>query len=229
MVSGVTPGLQLSLGSESVYLLWQRAVWWPKARTLFVADMHLGKEATFRAAAIPIPDQTHEQLARLDALISLTQATRLVVLGDMIHARQGRCPITFDLVRQWRTNHAELQLQLVRGNHDRSSGDPPDDWQVQCLTDPTEEGPFRLQHEPRPPATGIALAGHLHPTVWLHGAARDRLKLTCFMLRDNVLVLPAFSPFVDGKAIRPTVGDRIFGICEDQVLDLTANRAGNQA
>ena len=42
-------------GSERLWLLPERAVWLPQARTLLLADLHLGKAETFQAHGIPLP------------------------------------------------------------------------------------------------------------------------------------------------------------------------------
>ncbi len=46
---GVCHALDVVLCDERVQLLADRALYWPRARTLFVADVHLGKAAAFRA------------------------------------------------------------------------------------------------------------------------------------------------------------------------------------
>jgi uncharacterized protein len=210
--------LSISLAGEILTLLPQRAVWWAAQKTVFVADLHFGKEATFRAAAIPVPDQTTQNLKCLTSVIDETQAERLVILGDLIHARRGRCEQTFSLISQWRNAHADLKIELVRGNHDQSAGDPPAAWRIECWCEPLIMLPFLLCHHPQTVPGHIVLAGHLHPTVRLTGPARDSLKLPCFLLRDGILNLPAFSCFIDGAAVRGRPGDRVFGISEQQVV-----------
>ena len=90
-----------TLAGERLELHPERAVHWPARRTLFVADVHLGKEHVFGRRGIPIPGGiSAAQLARLAALVARTAAERLVVLGDLMHdaptdrARTGRarCP-----------------------------------------------------------------------------------------------------------------------------------------
>ena len=210
----------LCLAGETLTLLPQRAVWWEREKTLFVADLHLGKEATFRAAAIPVPDQTAQNLQQLSEAISETQAKRLIVLGDLIHARRGRCEITFSLVAHWRSRFADLQIDLVRGNHDDSSGDPPAAWKIHCDSEPLSLPPFVLRHYSEPTSEGAVLAGHLHPSVRLSGPGGDSARLACFLLRKNVLTLPAFSSFVDGAVIKVDAKDQVFGICEARILKL---------
>ena len=75
--------LRVRIAGETVDLHAERALHWPTTQTLFVADVHLGKAAAFRAGGVPIPrGATAEDLARLNALIVRTRAKRLVVLGD---------------------------------------------------------------------------------------------------------------------------------------------------
>lgn len=84
------PGaIEIEFGDQQLALLPDRAVWWPLARTLFIADSHFGKAATFRAAGLPIPDATETDLARLDRLLQSTIARRLIVLGDLLHNKRG--------------------------------------------------------------------------------------------------------------------------------------------
>jgi len=46
---------EIIFGTESLILLADRALHWPKRKTLVLADVHLGKDATFRAAGLPVP------------------------------------------------------------------------------------------------------------------------------------------------------------------------------
>src|SRR5215211_5787433 len=60
--------VMLKIAGEEIHLLAERALWWPNASTLIVADLHWGKASTFRAAGIPIPiGTTSDDLARLDS------------------------------------------------------------------------------------------------------------------------------------------------------------------
>ncbi len=218
--SRTSASFAIVLADETLTLLPERAVWWATQKTLFIADLHFGKEATFRAAAIPIPDQTVQTVNRLSALIDETRAARLVILGDLIHARKGRCLQTFETIAAWRGRHSSLEIILVRGNHDESAGDPPASWKMKCVSEPHQLSPFVLKHHPERGDAEIVLAGHLHPAVKLTGTGRDSAKLPCFLLRDDVLTLPAFSSFVDGASLRVSAADKIYGICENQIVCL---------
>ena len=201
------------LGGERVTLLAERALYWTRERTLFVADVHLGKAAAFRASGIPLPrGSTAADLARLTRLIDGTAATRVVVLGDLLHARAGRVAALGDAFVAWREKHRALEILLVRGNHDAHAGDPPDEWKVRCVDEPCALPPFLACHRIESPPAGYALCGHLHPGVRLHGAAGQSARLPCFVLGVRRAILPAFGRFTGLADVSPSPGDQLVAI-----------------
>lgn len=213
--------VQIALAGEPVALLPERALFWPRARALVIADAHLGKAAAFRAAAIAVPEAvTAADLARLDHALERTGAARLLVLGDLLHARAGRSPAVLEAVAAWRARRPTLELLLVRGNHDRGAGDPPPAWGVACVDEPYALPPFVLRHLPEPHPAGYALAGHLHPAVALAGPGRQRERLPCFLLGPRVAVLPAFGGFTGAATVRPRPGERVFVVAGDSVVEV---------
>jgi uncharacterized protein len=214
-VAGMPGALATGLAGEEVVLLPERALHWPRGATLFVADVHLGKAASLRAGGVPVPrGATATDLDRLDALLQRTGSRRLVVLGDFIHAAQGRVPALDAAVTAWRARHPGLDLQLVRGNHDRHAGDPPPAWRVTVVAAPHlfADGPFVLHHEPAIPPAGYALCGHVHPGVRLNGAAGDSLRLPCFVLGPRSALLPAFGRLTGLALVSPRAGDTLVAI-----------------
>lgn len=148
-----------------------------------------------------------------------TCARRLVVLGDLFHARAGRIATrTIAELRRWRGLRSELEIVLVRGHHDRHAGDPPEDLRINCVDAPAFVPPFVLRHDPGDPADGYTLAGHLHPGIVLTGPALQRERLPCFWLTPRMAVLPAFGSFTGLAPIMPAPDDRIFAIAEDEVV-----------
>jgi DNA ligase-associated metallophosphoesterase len=210
----------LAIAGEDVRLLPERALFWPRACTLVVADVHWGKAATFRAAGIPIPGGTTvEDLARLDRAVQRTGARRLVVLGDLFHARAGRIATrTLATLREWRERARHLEIQLVRGNHDRHAGDPPDDLRINCVNAPAFVPPFVLRHQPDLSTEGYTLAGHVHPALVVGGPALLRERLPCFLVRPRVTVLPAFGSFTGTAAVMPEPADHAFVVVDGEVL-----------
>jgi DNA ligase-associated metallophosphoesterase len=222
-------GIELALAGSVVRLLAQRALWWPAERTLFVADVHLGKAETFRALGVPVPaGPTEATLRRLAALVDDTAARRLVVLGDLLHARVAQQSATLGALRAWRRERAALHFTLVRGNHDDRAGDPPADLGIEVVDAPSRLGPFALCHEPEPtpdpcaPA-GYRLAGHRHPAVRLRGRAGDRARLPCFQVGPGQAVLPAFGEFTGAADVVPAPRERLFAIAGDRVIEVPAS------
>ncbi len=182
-----------TLAGERVMLLAERALYWPRGRTLFVADVHLGKAAALRAGGVAVPrGATAHDLARLSRLLERNAAARIVVLGDFLHAAAGRVAALDAAFRRWRRLHADVAITLVRGNHDANAGDPPDAWGVSVVADPHPLAPFVLCHQPAEPRTGYALCGHVHPGVRVTGAAYESVRLPCFVLGRRRALLPAF-------------------------------------
>ena len=215
--------LCVDVAGEPLELHGEHAVFWPGGGTLFIADAHWGKAATFRASAIPVPDtEVDTDLFRLSRVLDRTGAGRLVVLGDLLHNRRGRDEATFAAIAAWRGTHADIDVVLIEGNHDRSSGRVPKEWDIEVLKEPVLDGPFVLKHYPDADDRGYVLSGHLHPKVKLHSAALDRVKLPCFWFGESVGVLPAFGSLIDGAPVAFGPGDRVYAVAEGQVLDVSA-------
>ena len=211
--------MNVEIQGESLTLLPERALLWQRTSTLIVADAHLGKAASFRAAGIPLPGgTTAETLSRLTTAIEKTDARRLLLLGDFFHAKSGRASRTLAAISAWRDRHASLEIVLVRGNHDRGAGDPPAEWSFACCDEPCLEPPFAFRHHPAEETGKYVLAGHIHPAVTLAGLARQREKLPCFLFGDRVGLLPAFGDFTGGATVRPRRGDRVFVVAGDEVV-----------
>ena len=214
--------LPLTLRGEPLVLLPEHALFRPATRTLYVADTHWGKPAAFRASGIAVPGgTTRADLDRLTVAVRRTGAERLVVLGDLLHARLGRTePDTLAAIAAWREKLRAVPVMLVRGNHDRSAGDPDPAWGIDVVDDPREEPPFLLRHVPKREAGTFFLAGHEHPAVRLTLSAGERVKLPCFRVTEHGVTLPAFSGFADGGTVWPATGERICVIAEGEVLEV---------
>jgi DNA ligase-associated metallophosphoesterase len=214
--------VMLTIAGEEVYLLGERALWWPNASTLIVADLHWGKASTFRAAGIPIPiGTTSDDLARLDSALTRTGARRMVVLGDLFHAKAGRIAShTLAELRRWRSLAAPVEILLVRGNHDRHSGDPPNDLRINCVNAPAFVPPFVFRHEPAAQGDGYGLAGHVHPGITLMGRGLQRETLPCFVVGQSGALIPAFGSFTGFGNVEPGDGDRAFVVVEGEVLEV---------
>jgi DNA ligase-associated metallophosphoesterase len=228
--AGVEPGgpagmLRVEWAGEPLALLADKAVLLEAHATLLVADAHVGKAVSFRRLGVPVPrGTTSETLSTLDALIRRHRPRRIVFLGDFLHSARAHAASTLGALARWRTEHAGLELTLVRGNHDEHAGDPPSALGIEVLDGDLRLGPWRLTHLPSADAAAYTLCGHLHPCVTL-GRGFERLRLPCFHFGAAVGVLPAFGAFTGMHPVRPSPGDCLYVVAGDEVRPLAGGPA----
>ncbi|MFM8705017.1 MAG: ligase-associated DNA damage response endonuclease PdeM [Planctomycetia bacterium] len=180
-----------------------------------------------RRAGIPVPEgSAQHDLARLEALVLRHAVRRLLVLGDLFHARSGCTERVRDEFATMRARILATEVVLVQGNHDRPLGPLPPSLGIDAVLPSLDEPPLRFVHEP---ATAVAavdgasftVGGHLHPTISIRSPSGDRISDRCFVAEDSVLVLPAFGSFTGGHRITPTDRMRLWIARDDGVVDVT--------
>ncbi len=212
-----TTSVAVRVAGETVLLLPEKAMYWPAEKMLIVADIHFGKAAAFRALGVPVPrGTTTENLLGLDALVDAHGAQHIVFLGDFLHARAAHASATQQAMLAWRERRSDLRLTLVRGNHDKHAGDPAALLRIALVDEPHMIGPFAFCHHPDIDTPGYALAGHIHP-VYVLATRFDALRLPCFVVGTDRMILPSFGAFTGGHALRPEPGDTIYVTSGDAV------------
>lgn len=210
--------VEREIHGEIFAFLPEKAVHWPGRRTLMVADLHWGKAEIFQQAGIPVSSAIlEEDLQRLKWILESLNIERLVLLGDLMHGKQGLTLEVHETVRRWRQS-ISAEILFIKGNHDRHLI-MPDDWRMQVVTEPYEDGPFLFSHHPETRPASFTWCGHLHPVVHV-GSRRDRLRLPCFWIQADCGVLPSFGSFTGGAPIRPGRKDSVLAIAEKAVFCL---------
>ena len=208
-----------TLAEENVCLSAGRSLFFLDRKTLVVADLHFGKAETFRAMSIPVPyGSTEKNLERLSAEIDRFEPSRLLVLGDLLHAATGRTPEMLDAVARWREQHPSIEIVVVRGNHDRRAGDPPSNWRMNCVDEPFVEATLAFRHTPGVVADRYTLYGHIHPAISVVGRGRWRERLPCFVFGEHSGILPSFGDFTGMATIKTTRTDRVFVVAGQEVV-----------
>ncbi|MFN3628500.1 MAG: ligase-associated DNA damage response endonuclease PdeM [Casimicrobiaceae bacterium] len=201
---------EITLGSEMLVALAERALWWPRTRTLFVADVHLGKAECLRAMGQMLPVGANQtDLDRISGLITVHAAKRLVILGDWVHGPASLTPGLDQALARFRTAHAGLECVLVLGNHDRNARVLGERWGFRVGPEGSVLDGITCWHEP--PIGGVtvpSVSGHLHPAVALR-ARNERVTLPCFWRRGQLLVLPAFGQLTGTFQIDPAPEDEV--------------------
>jgi len=210
----------LIVAGERLVARCDRSLYWPRLRTLLVADVHLGKAASFRKlGAIPVTGGTTAgTLDRLGTAIEESGAERLVILGDLWHSRAGKEGEVLAAFAEWRVGKPGVEIALVSGNHDRRSGCLPENLAVREWEEGHVLGPFILRHAPGlGSGERYGLAGHLHPAVRMVGGG-ESLSVPCFWLSSDEGVLPSFGDFTGNAVVAPMPGDQVIVCAGDQLV-----------
>jgi DNA ligase-associated metallophosphoesterase len=218
----IFPSLPFDFLNQTLLLLPEKAIFWEEERALIIADIHLGKVGHFRKAGIGIPKEMEQQdLALISDLIHEYKPVKIIFLGDLFHSDMNN---DWDWLVMWRSLFKELEMVLVRGNHDILNQNFYKDLNFE-LRDTVGIGPFLFSHEPLKPKQLLStdqyvISGHIHPGVALKGGARQILTLPCFHFGEKQAILPAFGKFTGKVRVKNAKGDIIFGIAKDKVLRL---------
>lgn len=199
-------------------LLPQKALYWQDEQALIVADVHLGKVGHFRKAGIAIPKlMEQEDLALLSDLMVEHKPSKIIFLGDLFHSDMNN---DWDWLVLWRDLFPNVEMILVRGNHDilhdkhyHNSGF--------VVVEDLRIGPFLFSHQPvKQPGQLYAVSGHIHPGVRLQGKGRQTVTLSCFYFGEKQAILPAFGKFTGNVALKYKDADKVFGILKHKVISL---------
>lgn len=212
----------VDLFDHSFELLPERALFWQNRQTLVLSDLHVGKGMHFRKAGVPIPQQVFRQdLERLTRLIYDFNPQQLLIVGDMFHSDRNNEVNLFDV---WRAGFQQLDLLLIKGNHDIMPLHTYADAGIRVHDHLLVDG-LLFTHEPPEETETIpynyCFSGHLHPGVRLEGFARQSLRFPCFYFGAQQAILPAFGSFTGLALINPQPGDDVFAIVENEVIALT--------
>ncbi len=204
---------------EQFVLFGDKAIFMPARRTLVVSDIHLGKAASFRARNFFAPEGiTNHDLARLSILLNATGATRLLILGDLVHAQDGVTDSVEQAFAEFCARH-NCQMVLVKGNHDIKVKIPKS-WPLKLIDGYFAENGLIFSHDLLLQDDLFTLCGHVHPAVVLSGKGRQRERLPCFWLRSRHMILPSFGVFTGAYTVSPIEGDRVFVVAKGEVVEV---------
>jgi len=190
------------------------AIYWPEQEVLLIADVHLGKVSHFRKYGSAVPMQAIAQnFHKLDQLRKEFDPEHIVFLGDLFHSSLN---MEWNMFEEW-VSSIDNQVHLIAGNHDIISPIKYQDIGIKIFSDIKIEG-FYLTHHPEILANHFNICGHIHPGYKMRGNGKQMIKLSCFFLSENQLILPAFGEFTGNYFMQPEVGDRIFAITGKEVI-----------
>lgn len=186
--------MEIICNNEALFLSPLRAIFWPREKILFLADLHLGKTGYFRSNGIPIPSTVMmDDLKRLSQLIKIHQPQKIIIAGDMFHHDLNT---DIHLFKQWRSAYPSIAFTLVPGNHDKLLLIDYEQLDIQLTSKEHFIAPFLITHKtPEKKEDRFVISGHIHPGYLMAGRARQFLRLPCFIVSPQHIILPAFSIF----------------------------------
>jgi DNA ligase-associated metallophosphoesterase len=213
--------MQIEIQENHFLLLPEKAIFWQETQTLLIGDLHLGKITHFRKEGFAVPHRAADNnFTRLDEIVKNTGAVRIIFLGDLFHSEYNSEWETF---RNWRNQHAYLEMIIVIGNHDILPVSLFLEADLKVFSNDYEEHGFIFTHHPKvePAAGQFVFAGHIHPVFKTFGKGRQSLRLPCFIVDKYQAILPSFGVFTGGfgmelkddRKIFVTTDTKVFQIC----------------
>lgn len=196
-----------------------KAIYIEKHKTLIVSDIHLGKVGHFRNAGIAIPGGLAEaDLVTLDMILQEIEVNELFVLGDLFHSGVNYDVRLFDA---WRDVHHNIDINLVKGNHDIMSDEIYSHFEIRLHKKYFLWNRFLFTHKPLDESVQLngcdyVFCGHIHPGVRLIGKGKQAVNLPCFHFTEKQCVLPAFGEFTGKCIVKPNGKDRVFVVAKSE-------------
>jgi DNA ligase-associated metallophosphoesterase len=206
---------------NNFWLSAERMLYWEEEKALIVSDLHFGKTGHFRKEGIAVPQSVYkEDLQRLVSQLQFFQPKKLIVVGDMFHSTANK---ELDWFIKWRNDFADLDIQLILGNHDILKKQWYKEAGVNIIYQQLFMEPFSFMHDINAASDELAVpgytfSGHIHPGIRINGAGKQSLHFPCFYFTPSFCVLPAFSRFTGLAMVRPNDGDHVFAIVNQSIM-----------
>jgi DNA ligase-associated metallophosphoesterase len=208
--------MKLSIQNQDLELHASGSIFWENKKALFISDVHLGKIGHFRKNGLAIPkDAMYENFRRLDGVVALYKPEIIYFLGDLFHSDYN---LEFLLFVDWIKNQ-NAKMVLIEGNHDIIDKKNYTNLGITVLEELTDF-PFFLTHHPTSKENVINFCGHIHPGIKLKGKGKQFLKLSCFYVKENQIILPAFGMFTGNFYVTPSKNEQIYAIVDDEVVKI---------
>ncbi|MCS3528988.1 ligase-associated DNA damage response endonuclease PdeM [Chryseobacterium sp. JUb7] len=195
----------------------QRAAFWEKEKALILSDLHIGKTAHFRKNGIALANEIMKNdLNRLSILITYFNPEKLIVVGDLLHAGDNS---DVDEFCNWRNRYPDLQFYLIEGNHDKISQAVEAKLCLSSKSKHIEINEFYFIHDFDKKIENFQITGHIHPGITLHSAIKN-IRLPCYVLTSNQLLLPAFSEFTGLDTKNIPKGGQFFVFTDTEIYEI---------
>ncbi len=187
LLSSFSPKLRFVEGEPAVLI----------GKTLVIADVHIGIEKELWRSGVLASGISEKAVEKFRELLERTRPRKIIINGDLKHNIPVFTRREAERVREFvEVGETYGRVLVVKGNHDGDIEDIIDN----VVGTVTREGGFYITHgHVRLPHRPVII-GHVHPAypIDLH-FKKEPIKV--FLLNENVVVLPAFSPFIVGNDV----------------------------
>ena len=210
--------MQITLGTTTIQLLPEKALFLPEHSILVIADLHLGKTMHFRKAGLFVPTESaRKDYLVLHALMQQYGPREVWFLGDLFHSDHNAEWQQFETFIQ---TYTDVDFTLIQGNHDILQQDYYERAQIKVVPDVLELEGLLFSHEPLAvvAAGKVNIAGHIHPGCTLRGLGRQSLRLPCFYWYNSLLLLPAFGALTGLHIMEQARDAKTYAVTTDRIL-----------
>ncbi|MBW4092400.1 MAG: ligase-associated DNA damage response endonuclease PdeM [Proteobacteria bacterium] len=183
----------IHLAGERLMLDPAGALFWPAARLLAVADLHLDKgSAGAVGSRLPPRWDSRATLDRLSLLLRRWSPAIVLVLGDSLYDSAGGVRLPGVEAARLRAITAAHRFVWITGNPDSAPPDGPGEESAATFA----SGKLVFRHQPAPGASG-EICGLLHPRATIASRAGPERR-PCFVVDARRVLLPAFGADTGG-------------------------------
>jgi DNA ligase-associated metallophosphoesterase len=193
----------IHLAGERLMLDPAGVLFWPAARLLAVADLHLDKGSAVAASSGPGSDR-RATLDRLSLVLRRWSPAIVLVLGDSFHGSAGAVRLPGAEAARLRAITAAHHFVWITGNQDPAPPDGPGGESAATFA----SGKLVFRHQPAPGASG-EICGLLHPRATIAAGAGPERR-PCFVVDARRVLLPAFGADTGGLDVTDPAIARVF-------------------
>lgn len=184
----------LSFAGQDFVIVDRAALYWPREKALFVADLHFEKASWYaRGGQMLPPYDSAATLDRLERALELSEATSLWCLGDNFHDSDGASRLDPALAARIESLSRRIALHWITGNHDSAL----ENGFGGRVVEEADLAGLALRHKAESHASAPELSGHFHPRLRVRLRGRT-VSRPCFVACSDRLILPAFGALTGG-------------------------------
>lgn len=193
-----------------LHVMNERAMFEDLYRYLIVSDLHLGMERMLEDRGFKVPNQFDFMLSELLRLVKLTDASGIIILGDVKH-EIGSPAYPENFRRFFKILEDQAHVIVVKGNHDGNIEDFAD---VEIHSSRGfRKWNYYFTHGHTWPLDSLngseyLLMGHIHPEIRIMNEKTKKIFNSCWLkarpgknfkkrypdFAGEIIIFPAFNP-----------------------------------